>query len=290
MSFRDEIRAAARAAGGSHKTVQNRVGAAERFADWLKSQNIQIRKIDQIKTAHLVQHIEAARARGLSVRTLQQEASMLRTTVRAAGRDRLASNLDNKDLGIAGASRDGTRIAMSDARYSALRAELLAKDLGAAACAELQRALGLRKKEAVMSPASLRTWARALDAGRPVRVIHGTKGGRPRDVHPADRERAAAAVQEALRAVSGSLTGNLIDKPDLRAAMGRYARVMHSCGATGESSGHALRYAFAQDQVRHYRADGFSEKEALAQTSLALGHGDGRGRYVRQVYGRGMDD
>jgi hypothetical protein len=47
-----------------------------------------------------------------------------------------------------------------------------------------------------------------------------------------------------------------------------------------------LRYAWAQDAIRHYLSQGFSEKEALAMTTMGLGHGDGRGRYVAQVYGR----
>ncbi|CAM3375846.1 hypothetical protein XNC1_3480 [Xenorhabdus nematophila ATCC 19061] len=34
----------------------------------------------------------------------------------------------------------------------------------------------------------------------------------------------------------------------------------------------------------HYKTQGFSEREALAQVSMDLGHGDGRGRYIRQVY------
>ena len=35
-----------------------------------------------------------------------------------------------------------------------------------------------------------------------------------------------------------------------------------------------------------YQAEGFSKEEAAARTSTDLGHGDGRGRYVREVYGR----
>ncbi|MBB9446857.1 DNA-binding protein, partial [Escherichia coli] len=45
------------------------------------------------------------------------------------------------------------------------------------------------------------------------------------------------------------------------------------------------RYAWAQDAIRHYLAQGFSEKESLALTATDLGHGDGRGRWVKQVYG-----
>ncbi|BEJ32923.1 hypothetical protein OIPHN330_15430 [Citrobacter freundii] len=41
-----------------------------------------------------------------------------------------------------------------------------------------------------------------------------------------------------------------------------------------------------QEAIRYYLAQGFSEKEALALTAMDLGYGDGRGRYVAQVYGR----
>lgn len=37
-----------------------------------------------------------------------------------------------------------------------------------------------------------------------------------------------------------------------------------------------------------YARDGYSEKEAYALVSMSLGHGDGRGRYVKAVYCRYM--
>ncbi|WP_223881630.1 phage integrase N-terminal domain-containing protein [Affinibrenneria salicis] len=59
-----------------------------------------------------------------------------------------------------------------------------------------------------------------------------------------------------------------------------------SLGLTGAYSPHSLRYAWAKDAIRHYLAQRFSEKETLALVAMDLGHGDGRGRYVAQVYGR----
>lgn len=50
-------------------------------------------------------------------------------------------------------------------------------------------------------------------------------------------------------------------------------------------SPHSLRYAFVQDQIDHYQKQGYSEQEALAKTSMDLRHGDGRGKYIKQVYG-----
>lgn len=57
-------------------------------------------------------------------------------------------------------------------------------------------------------------------------------------------------------------------------------------GLTGAYSPHSLRYAWAQDAIRHYLAQGFSRKETLAMVAMDLGHGGGRGRYVAQMYGQ----
>lgn len=79
--------------------------------------------------------------------------------------------------------------------------------------------------------------------------------------------------------------GRLIDKPDLKSAMKYWHSQALYIGLTGAYSPHSLRYAWAQEAICHYLAQGFSEKEALALTAMDLGHGDGRGRYVAQVYG-----
>lgn len=41
-----------------------------------------------------------------------------------------------------------------------------------------------------------------------------------------------------------------------------------------------------QNAICHNLAQGFSDKEALALTSMDLGYGDEGGWYVMQVYGR----
>lgn len=38
--------------------------------------------------------------------------------------------------------------------------------------------------------------------------------------------------------------------------------------------------------MAHYLGLGLSIKEARAMVAMDLGHGDGRGRYIQQVYGR----
>lgn len=77
--------------------------------------------------------------------------------------------------------------------------------------------------------------------------------------------------------VAGSRNDRLIDKPDLKSAMDYWHNQAVHIGLTGVYSPHSLRYVWAQ---------GVSRKEALAMVAMYLGHGDGRGQYVAQVYGR----
>ncbi|HEK2042028.1 hypothetical protein KUA05_02150 [Proteus mirabilis] len=58
-----------------------------------------------------------------------------------------------------------------------------------------------------------------------------------------------------------------------------------SIGLTGKLAPHRLRYTFAQDLMRYYKGKRHSEKEVMAMVSMDLSHGDGRGRYIKLVYG-----
>jgi hypothetical protein len=66
--------------------------------------------------------------------------------------------------------------------------------------------------------------------------------------------------------------------------MDRLHNEARALGLKDKETMHSLRYAFAQDQLVRYESHGFSKEEALALVSCDLGHGDGRGRYVEQVY------
>ncbi|EKS7768131.1 integrase domain-containing protein, partial [Edwardsiella piscicida] len=133
---------------------------------------------------------------------------------------------------------------------------------------------------------SLKTWDKQLEKGAErLPVIFGTKGGRPRMTQVIDREAVRQAVKEALE-IAGERDGHLIDKLDLKSAMDYWHNHLRDAELTGEYSPHSLRYAWAQDAIRYYEEQGLSHKEALAVTSTDLGHGDGRGKYIEQVYNR----
>jgi len=118
-----------------------------------------------------------------------------------------------------------------------------------------------------------------------VTIIHGTKGGKTRRSPPLDRRRAAELVERAI-GLSNEYGGKLVRKPDLKRAMERYHYVVRKVGMTDERAPHSLRYAYATEHLERQKAAGVSRREAAAGVSTWLGHGDGRGTWVKRVYGR----
>jgi hypothetical protein len=73
-----------------------------------------------------------------------------------------------------------------------------------------------------------------------------------------------------------------VETKELKQAAKVYSGI---CSRAGFQN-HAARYAFAQERMQAYRDAGYSQREARIATSVDLGHGDGRGRYVASVYVR----
>ncbi|EBS4566055.1 integrase domain-containing protein [Salmonella enterica subsp. enterica] len=288
-----EMQHLAKQAGGAHKTVSDRMALAERFCERLVMElNVQIRYVRHLKARHIEDYIHHRLAQGMDKRTLQNEMSAIRVILRQAGRVRLADGdrISNRAMGIGGASRSGTRRAIEDDKYQAVQETARLKDPGLAAALELARLMGLRSQEAVRCVQSFKTWQQALDRGETrLTVVFGTKGGRPRETVILDTGAVKSALENAI-SIAEQRHGRLIDKADLKSAMHYWHSQAGRLGLTGKHSPHSLRYAWAQEAIRHYLAQGFCKKEALAMVAMDLGHGDGRGRYVAQVYGLREDE
>lgn len=280
----------AKQGGVSFKTVADRLKIASRIADRMAKLNIQIRDVKHIKINHIELYIKSRQEEGISKRTLQNEMAGIRNILAVASRTKLASpqheKLSNHALGLSNASRDGTKVAISEERYLSVFYHAEKQDMGVAMTMQLARCFGLRTEEAIQSAKSLKTWQRALLQGeKSVRIVFGTKGGRPRDTTIIDREKMLYAVNQALNLASQS-NGKLIDKPDLKSAIDRYRNVVRNAGLTGKYAPHSLRYAWAVDAMDYHKNNGMSDDEAKAMVSMDLGHGDGRGRYVERVYNK----
>lgn len=280
---------AGRASGGSKKTQYDRQNKLVAFCSWLWSAGYQLLSPESIRVRHIVEYIAERLASGLNRRTLQNDTASIRAALRGAGRTMFANciEISNKALGISGASRKGTKRPISDEEFRTIYKAALLIDGGLAAVIGLQRWLGLRAREAVMAIQSLPDWCQALTSGvtNTVHVIHGTKGGRSRYVTLHCRVEAIAAIEFA-HAVTKQRNGKLISAPDLETALGYYHRHVRTIGLRREIAPHCLRYTYACDAVEAYKREGHSEREAQALAALDLGHGSGRGRLIREIYGR----
>ncbi|MFV8759787.1 integrase domain-containing protein, partial [Yersinia enterocolitica] len=232
----------ARQAGGSFKTVSDRMKIADRLAERLLKMNIQIRDASHLKTNHIAIYINSRLAENISKRTLQNEMAAIRAVLRLAGKTFMANpiheKLSNDALGISGASRDGTKVAIPADIYESIRDKVREVDKGAAAAMELSRLLGLRTEEAIQSVKSLKTWQKAiLNQQEKIRVVFGTKGGRPRDTTIINRDALAKVVNDAIK-IAADNNGKLMDKMGIHLAIERYRNIVRDAGLVGQYAPH----------------------------------------------------
>lgn len=162
-----EMKALAKKAGGSFKTVNDRIHITKRFSEHLRALNIQIQRVEQIKVRHIECYIEERLEQDIGLRTLQNDMAALQAVLRQAGRRQVVEHprLTNKALGVSGASRNGTRRAITPEHYQQVMEKARTEDAGLAAALEIARLMGLRSQEAVQSSQSLKTWLKAIERG-----------------------------------------------------------------------------------------------------------------------------
>ncbi|HKL46965.1 MAG TPA: integrase domain-containing protein [Roseovarius sp.] len=294
--YREMMRDSDRAAG-STQTRDAREGTVRDYVAWAKENNIQTRHSDQIKPKHVRaygQHLAQRVERGeITVGTGQNRMSHMRGILRAQGRDKTAAreDLTNAALGLSGRSRDGTNQAISDQQLREIQERVPSH---VAAGLEVARAMGLRSKETVAGCVreQLKDWERELTKGNQANVVRGTKGGRMRTTHFMSKpmqERALTAVRGALSELDRMGRDNLIEGRggDLKSGVRSFRYELEKAGLTkaqSQATMHSIRYAWTQEATAHLRSEGYGDKQARTMVSTWMGHGDGRGRYVAQVY------
>lgn len=282
---------------GSTRTRIERQQTFVRFEEFSKANRFHQVSPETLTRKQLMQFVDAVRP-DVSQRTLQNLLAHFRVALRGVGRGHVADAPEWANKQFNAASHAGDRVgkhrAVSNAELG--EAQRQATALGAAGrevvvLTELQRSFGLRAQEAVQCSGSLQGWKAALTDGRPVLIASGTKGGRARTamIPESLRPRAIAAVDAAL-ALSSANGGRVVAADGLKAAMDRYAHACRAVGLRGEIASHSLRYAWAHDRFREYLGAGYERRDALARLSQDLGHGDGRARYVKMVYLRGIEE
>lgn len=286
MSLRSDLKSGSHRERGGKATHARRAGAINRFCDFVAARR-QVGGAARCAGWQVKEYLDDMRARGLAPRTIQSERSALLVSFVGAGRRDIAnsSEIAPEALGIAHASREGTHTAISSAEYDERAARI--RDPGVRAALDLSREFGLRREEAVQAGDSLRDWKRALDQGKPVHVVYGTKGGRPRYTPPLDVERARSVIERAI-AVAEHHGGHMHlvhgKGGDLKSSLMKFSSDARRAGFVGKLSPHAVRYSYTHTRVAQCEAAGDSHSNALAAVAQDLGHGDGRGRWVEHVY------
>lgn len=297
MSKKTELQAALIAAshrhGGSHGSIAARDGHMRDFVNHLATRGVRLDSIESIGKRHLDSYVAAIQKTD-SARTIQNKISSLRRVLLVSGREKfVGEQLGSRRLGLEQGSRDGTKRPMTRSLYEKFSAAAAQRERGFAEALALCRHLGLRSMEAIRSPGSLQSWLRAIDRPNGHLVVHtGTKGDRPRTLPVMlipDLVAARGAILAAIVA-SEANGGHLIARGTLAQAERRFHNEASAIGMKGQDSPHSLRYAFAAASMMNLVGDGMSEREALGVVSELLGHGDQRGRWVRQVYLRGLEE
>jgi len=286
--FSKQLVTVTRQSGGSFKTVADGSRIAARLAEQMLKLNIQIRDVNHIKTHHIEHYVRGRVADDISKRTLQNKMAALRAILTTAGRTQLADpkheKLSNDALNLSGASRAGSKTAITDERFHEALALVRSKDEGVALAMEIARYLGLRTEEAVQSAKSLKTGQQALARGdERLRVVLGTKGGLTRDTTVVRRDELVRSLNAAV-AYASENGGKLVDNAGLRSAIDRYRNVAKDSGLSGKEAPHSLRYAYSREATEWHMKNGLSRKEAEAMVSMDIGNGDMRGMYVRRTY------
>ncbi|WP_244206452.1 integrase domain-containing protein [Caballeronia pedi] len=173
--------------------------------------------------------------------------------------------MSNAAVGIAGASRSGTkrRLSPEEAQQYIARAEAI--DAGVAMVLRLQMEFGRRAQEAVRCVPSLPDWSRVLTnaAGNGmVTIVHGTKGGKTRRSPALDGNDAVELVHSALDLACRS-NGRLVRKPDLKKSDG----AIPLCGAEGRLGRRDCtsqpRYAYACEHLRRLKGSASVDAKPL---------------------------
>ncbi len=284
---------------GARATRAQRKTSSRNFVDWCFDNGYPINSIADATAEMVSGYIEFAKTdgAGCSIATLHNKLASIRKSMAALGGNPTENGISAKALNLPSRSRKGTKEPVTDLIFeSAVAQAQQLGEVGFVIALKLERYLGLRGLEALMSVSAMQAFAleaSQLLAGeiQPISIDKGTKGGRPRDTVVIQDY-----ARETLRAIRDALdfaakNGGVLVRgkvPGLKSARSRYHRIAARVGLTGVYSPHALRYRFCVDKIIEMHRAGLSRSEALTRAAAYLGHGPSRGRFISLVYGRSI--
>lgn len=281
--------------GGANKTKSTRLKVGKDFVKFSSDSGRPLSDLRHATFNQVKAYVDHYQKLGVKTATLNNKVASLRALLAARGVDLIQTGIaDSKALGLKSRNRDGTKLPVTDEVFeAAVQSALEINEVGLVHVLKLERYLGVRGLEAIMSTHQLKIYARdALkiqdECWKKVQIKDGTKGGRPRFVQPIRAyanetfEVIKAAVEFAVS--NGGFFIQGAPGTGLKEARARYHRLCAKVGLKGQYSPHSLRYRYATDKLIELYVEGMPLNEALSVVSDSLGHGITRRTFVRQVY------
>lgn len=238
---------------------------------------------ETITKRQLQQYVQFRLSEGIKPETIHNQTSHIRRALKGVERVEFAeSTCSNAALSVPAANRTGKGMVIDPEVFE--RARAIAPPETQSYLLAMKE-MGLRVEEVVRSAPSLDVWIRQLGAGQAISVRFGTKMKRPRevDIKP-DRREAVIKVVESLQDLRERNGGRVVPSVSLNAAKTFVSERLAAVGVKGDNSARSNRRDFALNKYDHYRAQGYTHKDALKLVALDLGHGEGRGRIVVNNY------
>ena len=281
--------------GGANKTKSARFKHGLQLIEFVFMTGRPISDIRYATAEHLKAWIEFLKLSGIKLATLNNKVASVRALIGARGVDLVKAGIaDSKALGLEKRIRAGNKIPITDQAFQvAIDKAMELNELGFVHVIKLERYLGLRGLESLMSTHQLKKFARDAwtmheHSLQEIHIVDGTKGGRPRHVQPLfEYAWLTIDVISAAVAFGQSNSGYLLEGPPgtgLKGARARYHRLAAKCGLTGKCSPHALRYRYATDKYIELFGQGVPRKEAERIVLSLIGHGMNRKTLLHQVY------
>ncbi|MBY0366041.1 tyrosine-type recombinase/integrase [Roseateles aquatilis] len=282
--------------GVSFKTMRDRERFLVSFFRELR-RTTQYRRVDprQLANRHIEAMLERWLARKLATATIHNYLSFLRTFAGWIGKPGMVREPQHY-VGSESQHAHRSQVATRDHSWSAHEvdiaskiAEIAALDSWVGLQVELCAAFGMRGKEArhfrlhgaviAREAANPRDATAFPECNAFLRIVHGTKGGRPRDV-PIRTD----AQRELLERVAASVApGMYVGRPGMTAqqSQSRFYYVIRKCGISKKQLGvvaHGLRHQHVNDA---FEADAGAPSPVRGATSRAAGDEAARQRAAR---------
>ncbi len=291
--FIHDVRLISDRIGGHVGSITHRRKVGIMLTNFMIKNNINLPlHVAQIKAEVLPQFASYLKERYPHPGTLQNKMGALRSLLKGARVDYGAFK-SNSSVGLPARSRGPGKLPFPDERLQQLYEDAAAEDEGFMHCLKLERLLGARGLEALMSVKTFSGWLKSATESSAVTFKAGTKGGRPRitELIAKRKEETLQALRSAIRYADGNDGKLMIGAADtLSSARSLYHRRCRKIGMIKPYSPHSLRYAYCVDKIVEMLDMGYTMPEACREASVFLGHGAGRGRYARTVYGATVPD